>query len=167
MPINNHSTKTPFWQKKPMDKLTREEWESLCARCGRCCLNKVEYDDGEIHFTNVACRLLDLQSCACANYSQRKEWVPDCISLTWKTLRFYKYLPKECAYRLLAEGKELPHWHPLISNSPETVHDAGQSIRGKCVSESEAGDLENHIITWESPHIPRRRKSTQRRRQRI
>ena len=73
----------PFWQTKSLSEMSTEEWESLCDGCGRCCLNKLEdIDTGRIHYTNVACRLLDLKQCRCSQYTQRTELVPDCISLS-------------------------------------------------------------------------------------
>jgi len=42
----------------------------------------------------------------------------------------------------------LPWWHHLVSGSKETVHQAGASVRGRCVTESRAGPLDRHIVTW-------------------
>ena len=129
--------------------MTRQEWESLCDGCGRCCLLKLEdVDSGHIDFTNVACRLLDLGSCRCTRYSERKRFVPDCVVLTPGNIEQISWMPATCAYRLIAEGRELYWWHPLVSGSTETVHSAGVSVRGRAISEKRAGDLEDHIVEW-------------------
>ena len=134
-----------FWE-KPLAELDRGEWEALCDGCGKCCLHKLEdADTGEIHATNVACKLLDLHSGRCTNYRGRRAFVPDCVRLTAGTVDKLGWLPSTCAYRLRAEDKPLPDWHPLISGDPETVHRAGISIRGWTISEGDAGDLEFHL----------------------
>ncbi len=138
-----------FWETKPLDKLSGEEWESLCDGCGKCCLEKLEdADTGEISYTDVACRLLDLKTCRCTNYAERKRFVPDCERLTAQSLPGISWLPATCSYRLLAEGRGLPSWHPLVSGNSETVHRAGVSVRGRAVPEKMAGDLEDHIVDW-------------------
>jgi hypothetical protein len=143
------STAPPFWRVKPLTALTRDEWESLCDGCGKCCLHKLEdADTGDIHYTNVACRLLNPGTCRCDKYSTRKRFVPDCVSLTPEAAGSLSWLPSTCAYRLLAEGKALAWWHPLVSGDPNTVHQAGISVRGRCVPESRAGMLEDHIVKW-------------------
>ncbi len=146
---NAEPAEQPFWQVKPLGDMTSAEWESLCDGCGRCCLNKLENEDtGEIFHTDVACRLLDPETCRCASYEDRKRYVPDCQILTHQNLKRYPWLPSTCAYRLLAEGKSLYWWHPLISGDPDTVHAAGISVRGRIVSERETDDLENHVVSW-------------------
>lgn len=136
----------PYWE-KPLDQLTRAEWESLCDGCGKCCLHKVEdADTGEVHATNVACRLLDRHSGRCSSYRGRHAFVPDCIRLTSANVERLAWLPTTCAYRLRSEGKPLPDWHYLVSGSRETVHEAGKSVRGWTIGEDEAGPIEHHLI---------------------
>jgi len=138
-----------FWEQKSLNEMNNEEWESLCDGCGRCCLHKLENDaDHLIYYTEVACRLLDTEACRCVNYAERSREVVDCIQLTAATLPELDWLPSTCAYRLLAEGKPLPEWHPLRTGDPESVHQAGISVRGRCVDESKVEDLEDHIVMW-------------------
>lgn len=139
----------PFWKTKSMSEMTAEEWKSLCDGCGKCCVHKLEdWDTGEVSYTNVACRLLDLGSCRCSDYPNRKRFVPDCLILDVDTLAEMDWLPETCAYRLVAAGKDLAWWHPLVSGDPETVHQAGISVRGRVISERRAGDLTDHVVDW-------------------
>lgn len=140
-------TNKKFWEGKKLSELSREQWEALCDGCGRCCLHKVEDETtGRIYQTNLACRLLDLQTAQCSNYRHRRSHVPDCLQLRPDLVSKLYWLPKTCAYRLVDEGKPLPDWHYLVSGSRETVHEAGISIRGWAVNELDAGDIENHIL---------------------
>lgn len=121
----------PYWRTKTLEEMTPSEWEGVCDGCGRCCLIKlIDEDTDEIHFTRLACKLLDTGSCRCKDYENRKTKVPDCVKIDAKKVRSLRWLPKTCGYRLLAEGKELEWWHPLVSGSHETVHEAGISVRG-------------------------------------
>ena len=131
--------------------MSREEWESLCDGCAQCCVVKLEdEEDGSIHFTDVVCQLLDVRNCRCTDYARRSQRVPDCITLTPDNLDGLSWMPHSCAYRTLAEGRPLEWWHPLVSGTTDTVHEAGVSVRGKVVSETlvEDEDLEWHIIDW-------------------
>jgi uncharacterized protein len=141
----------PFWKSKPLASLSRAEWESLCDGCAKCCLNKLEdADTGQIHYTNVVCNLLDLDSCRCSDYANRSIRVPECVTLTAHNAGRLKWMPATCAYRLLAEGKELPAWHPLISGNPLSMLRAGQRVCGRVIHEKDADRLESHLITWVS-----------------
>jgi uncharacterized cysteine cluster protein YcgN (CxxCxxCC family) len=141
----------PFWDSKALDEMSFKEWESLCDGCGRCCLHKLEdIDTGLYFYTNVACRLLDAATCRCSNYLQRRTLVEDCVLLSPSNEAPYQWLPVSCAYRRIAEGKGLAWWHPLVSGNPETVHQAGISVRKRTVSEITVSEdtLEDHIISW-------------------
>lgn len=138
----------PFWRTKRLDQMRREEWESLCDGCGKCCVHKLEDDEtGELHPTNVACRLLDRRTGRCKDYRNRRAYVPECVRLTPAKITQLDWLPSTCAYLRLAEGHDLPDWHPLVTGDPESVHAAGQSVRGWTVSEDDVGDdLEDFVI---------------------
>jgi uncharacterized cysteine cluster protein YcgN (CxxCxxCC family) len=139
----------PFWRVKRLRDLSAAEWEALCDGCARCCLHKLEGPRGELHYTSVACRLLDLESCRCRCYAARGELVPGCLDLRRDLHGRWGWLPPTCAYRLLAEGQELPSWHPLVSGRCGSVHESGISVRSFAVSESQLapGDgLESLLI---------------------
>ncbi len=140
--------KKPFWQEKTLSQMSFPEWESLCDGCARCCLHKLEDEDsGEIFFTRVACRLLDIETCRCTRYADRCRLVTDCLDLRSGFTQFH-WLPSSCAYRLLAEGKDLPAWHPLISGDPGTVRGAGMMVNLFAISEDQAEDPAEYVIEW-------------------
>lgn len=133
-----------FWKKKTLEAMNRVEWEALCDGCARCCLYKLQDEDtGEVFYTNVVCRLLDLHTCRCSDYLNRSTLVPTCLTLDPSLARSLTWMPETCAYRLLAEGKDLPAWHPLVSNDPEAVHRAGISLRRQWLIEERYADMDN------------------------
>ena len=140
-----------FWEEKSLAELSHEEWESLCDGCGKCCLIKLENADSkEILYTDIACKLLDCETCRCMNYPKRKEIVPDCVILRPDNLEQLPWMPDTCAYRLIYEGKPLFDWHPLISGDSDSTHEAGVSVKGKVVKEGDVPQSEypNHIKDW-------------------
>jgi uncharacterized cysteine cluster protein YcgN (CxxCxxCC family) len=140
--------KQPFWENKKLHELNRSEWEALCDGCAQCCVHKLEDEDtGEIHYTCVACRMLDINTCRCTDYPNRHETVPDCAGLSPDQPEPFQWMPETCAYRLLHEDKPLPAWHPLITGNPATVHDHGASARKKLIPEFLADSaLEKYIV---------------------
>ena len=156
------SNNAPFWRVKTLDEMSTAEWESLCDGCARCCLVKLEDEDsGQIHYTDVGCKLLDGKSCRCRDYDHRQEQVSDCVKLTPKAVDELSWLPVTCAYRRLDEGRGLAWWHPLVSGRAESVIEAGVSVRGR-VFASEV-DLPQErwlerIVKW--PNRPPRAKKT-------
>ncbi|HYP58473.1 MAG TPA: YcgN family cysteine cluster protein [Beijerinckia sp.] len=151
----------PFWKRKPLEAMNAREWESLCDGCGRCCLVKLEDEDsGAIHFTDVACELFDAKTCRCADYAHRRRKVRDCVKLTPELVKSLTWLPPTCAYRLISEGRDLAWWHPLVSGSKTSVHEAGISARGRvAASETEVPleDYPDYIVSWpgKRPRVPK------------
>ena len=130
-----------FWKYKSLDEMTEAEWESLCDGCALCCMHKVEDEDtGEVFYTNLACRLLDLDTCRCTNYAARVREVTDCIDLAADKGAAFEWLPLSCAYRRVANGQELLDWHPLVSGDPDSVHKAGISMKGEMLSERDTDE---------------------------
>ncbi len=125
-----------FWAGKTLAELTSHQWELLCDGCGRCCLQKLKNPTtGKVHYTWVSCYLLDTETGRCSGYEHRHILVPDCLKLEPVNILKLRWLPKTCAYRRVAEGKDLPEWHPLITGDPESVHESGFSIRQRAISE--------------------------------
>jgi uncharacterized cysteine cluster protein YcgN (CxxCxxCC family) len=139
-----------FWEDVPLAKLDRAQWEALCDGCGKCCVHKLEDEEtGELHATNVACRLLDRRMGQCSDYRHRHAYVSECVRLNVNNVTSIEWLPSTCAYRLRAAGEQLPEWHYLVCGDREAVHAAGQSTRGWTISEDDAGDLEHHLVDRE------------------
>ena len=146
------ATDQPFWKTKTLAEMTQSEWESLCDGCAQCCLVRLEDEDtGELATTDVVCHLLDSGACRCTDYKNRAARVPDCLVLTPDLVGNLGWLPASCAYRVLSEGGDLAWWHPLVSGSAETVHEAGISVRGRVVSERDVPleELADHIAAIE------------------
>ena len=135
-----------FWKRKSLAEMSRDEWESLCDGCALCCLQKLEDEDtGEIFYTDIACRLLDTSTCRCTDYEHRAKLVSSCLVLTADQPETFAWLPSSCAYKRLANGKDLPEWHPLLTGDPQSVHDAGISAMGRVVSEN---DTTEYGVLW-------------------
>ena len=137
-----------FWEIKSLHEMTEKEWESLCDGCSMCCLEKIEYEEtGEVLFTCVACRHLDIVSCNCKEYKNRFIST-NCKKITAENIFDMKWLPDTCAYKILAEGRKLEWWHPLISGDKNTIHDAGISISNIAISGKyiHPDDLESYVI---------------------
>lgn len=141
-----------FWQTKTLAEMTPDEWEALCDGCGKCCLVKLEdAESGEVSYTDVACRYLDLHTCQCKQYTTRLKLVENCVSLTPQRINDATWLPSTCAYRLLAQGKSLPVWHRLIKGDNEAMVRAGESVSGRRVISEEyvhEDDMVDHIVKW-------------------
>jgi uncharacterized cysteine cluster protein YcgN (CxxCxxCC family) len=146
------SSTKPYWETKALNEMSPEEWEALCDGCAKCCLFKIEDEDtGEVEYTNIACRMLDLKTCRCKIYEHRFEVIKDCLSLTYEKLLEIDWLPESCAYRRIAEGRGLAWWHPLISGTQDTLRQAGVSV---CCQEvvgelqADLSKIEAYVIDW-------------------
>ena len=133
-----------FWKEKKLEEMNSDEWESLCDGCGLCCLIRLEDEDtGDIVQSNIACKYLDLETCRCTDYKNRKENVPDCWVIKPENIDQIYWMPDTCAYKLIYEGRELYDWHPLITGDNKSTHKAAISYIGEMVSEVDAdlGDV--------------------------
>lgn len=152
---SNPTLRPKFWENYPLDELSQAEWEALCDGCGACCLVKLEDEDtGEVEYTDVACQLLDCETGSCREYDNRRQLVPDCISLTVEILPYLTWLPASCAYKRLYQGKNLPSWHILLTQdktlSQTLMQQKNVSVAGRCVSEKYVceWEQEERVITW-------------------
>ncbi len=94
-------------------------------------------ETGAIIETAVACRFLDTNTARCVCYAERMARQPRCLNVRELTPEQYRWLPETCAYRLRAEGKPLPAWHPLIAGGRRAMKAAGVAMEGRCIPETE------------------------------
>ena len=138
-----------FWENIPLTQMSHDEWEALCDGCAKCCLLKLEDEDtGAIHYTNIACSLLDHQSCRCSNYANRKTIVEGCVILTPANIDdIAHWMPESCAYRRLHRGEKLPDWHPLLTGRANSAH-AAVGLKDRLIAEETVAeeDQEDYII---------------------
>ena len=140
-----------FWETKNLIDMNEIEWESLCDKCGKCCVIKLEdFDTQEVHYTNVSCKLLCEKTASCKDYKNRKSIVSDCIILSPDNLNDLKWMPETCAYKLLNEGKNLPYWHPLLSGNNKEIVNSGNSVKNRVTNENEIKikNLPDYIFNW-------------------
>ena len=140
-----------FWETKNLIDMNENEWESLCDKCGKCCVIKLEdFDTQQVHYTNVSCKLLCEKSASCKDYENRKSIVPDCIILSPDNLKDLKWMPETCAYKLLNEGKNLPYWHPLLSGNDKEIVNSGNSVKNRVTNENKIKfkNLPDYIFNW-------------------
>lgn len=149
------SNPKPFWKEKTLSEMNRDQWESLCDHCGKCCLLKLQDDEAtdeeeSVYYTNVVCNLFDKNDGHCTDYWNREERVPTCIRLTQDNLSDLEWMPPSCSYKRVMEGRGLAKWHHLITGDKNTIHEKNQSALGRVVFESEVDEenLEEHIVTW-------------------
>lgn len=150
------SNTEPFWQTKSLTEMNRDEWESLCDHCGKCCLIKLQDDEtntdeaGSVYYTNVVCDLFDKKDGHCTDYWNREERIPSCVRLTQDNLADLEWMPPSCTYRRVLEGRGVPKWHHLITGDKNTIHEKNKSVLGRVVFENDVNeeDLEEHIVTW-------------------
>ncbi len=139
-----------FWENVPLDQMTSQEWEALCDGCGKCCVLKLEDEDtGQVHYTNVSCRLFDAETRRCGNYALRRKLVRGCVILTPASLPdAADWMPASCAYRRLYYGQGLADWHPLVSGRADTVIQSGIAVSSALIPEYEVAeeDLEDYIL---------------------
>ncbi|MEP1446987.1 MAG: YcgN family cysteine cluster protein [Paraglaciecola sp.] len=154
-----------YWETTSLKQMSDKQWEDICDGCAKCCLHKFIDDENapqpattneinlgeKIHYTNIACNLLNTKTCSCTQYSQRTKLVPECVKLTKSNLQDIFFMPPSCSYRRLYEGRGLPSWHPLLNkNKKSAMHKAGMSVRGKTVSDKDVDleEFEDFIALW-------------------
>lgn len=144
-----------FWETKHLSEMTKDEWESLCDGCAQCCRLKFKTRNAQqFVITPIVCKLLDLHTCQCQSYKDRHELVPDCVEISPNNINLLYWLPDTCAYRLIAEGKPLYDWHPLISGGTQEMRRLGISVADQVLSENDVhpDDLAVQSVKWVDDH---------------
>lgn len=153
---HKHKDIPPFWVTKSLLEMSRNEWESLCDHCGKCCLIKLQDSDDtqdeaqSVYYTNIVCNLFDMKTGHCTDYWNRETLVPSCLRLTQDNLEQIEWLPPSCAYRRIMEGRGLADWHHLVSGDQNSIHATDNSVLEKVVFEKDTNEeeLEEHIVEW-------------------
>ena len=148
---SDDSTVVPFWQAKKLAEMSTQEWESLCDGCAQCCQLKFKTaNERKYVLTPVVCKLLDLDTRRCGSYKSRHRVVPDCVRISADNIESLYWLPDTCAYKLVAEGKPLYDWHPLIAGDSHKMEELGISVTNRVLSERDIhpDDLAVQVVKW-------------------
>ncbi len=140
-----------FWENKSLAEFTPAEWESICCRCGKCCLIKLQDEDSDdVWYTDLVCHYFNQADCSCSCYDERCKLVPECLKLDIHNVDKIQWMPRSCAYRFLYTTGTLPDWHPLVTGKPLS---AEHSVKNRCTSELlvKEEDWEDHILEDEEP----------------
>jgi uncharacterized cysteine cluster protein YcgN (CxxCxxCC family) len=150
--MKNEIKQNHWWENTKLADMSREQWESLCDHCGKCCLIKLEdEEDGQVYYTDVICDLFQDENCHCGDYWNRETRVPTCIRLTQDNLEQINWMPPSCAYRRIQDQQGLPEWHHLITGDKNVIHSVGCSVKGKTIFEKQIHneyEFEEHIVEW-------------------
>ena len=146
------SASSNFWETKALQEMSRDEWESLCDGCAKCCLTQLQdVDTEQLVFTDVACNLLNDSNCRCSDYKNRSVRVPSCLTMDQDNVeQVAEFAPPTCAYRLLVEAKPLPEWHHLVCGDKNAVHESGNSVRNRVRFERDIDeqDIQEYVVDW-------------------
>jgi len=146
------NSKARYWETKSLFEMTREEWESICDGCAKCCLTQLQDEETEqLVFTNIACDLLNDDTCLCTDYDNRSQTVPSCVTMDAGNVeQAAEFAPPTCAYRLLIQGEKLPSWHHLNSGDKDSVHRLNKSVKGRVVFQRDVDEdsYEEHVVEW-------------------
>ena len=145
-------TETPFWVEKTLFDMSHDEWESICDGCAKCCLTQLEDEETNLLvFTDVACDLLDGETCQCTDYQNRSTKVPSCITMNRDNVHeVAEFAPPTCSYRLLLTDQPLPEWHHLVTGDRSVIHEQEKSVKGKVrfASEIDPEDIQDYVVDW-------------------
>lgn len=77
----------------------RDDWDSLCNCCGKCCYSRTVKPDGElvIHY-DKPCEFLDTETNLCKVFDERFHKCNHCGKVTLFTALLNPTLPKDCTY---------------------------------------------------------------------
>lgn len=84
----------------------------------------------------------------CQVYANRHQKVPQCVALSAHQPHF-REMPQTCAYRCVAEGRDIPDWHPLKTGESTQTHPDAVNVRDWPVLSEDWVDLDEamqHII---------------------
>src|SRR4051794_1478248 len=143
--------RTPVWEGKKLAGMGEAGGEWLCDGCGEGWVAKTEGGDNRRRPPPRRGRKpRALERWCGGHYEKRHRFVPACVRVRPETVASLM-LPASCAYRVLAEGRELAPWHPLLSGTSDSVHEARVSVRGWAISERvvREEDYEDFVIASE------------------
>lgn len=100
--MNNNLTPEQLKKVEELKQMSPQQWETVCKKCGVCCLVKMQIGAGksmDTYYTNICCDAFNPVTRQCTMYNNRlSREKKDCKKVDINVILEGKLVPRTCGY---------------------------------------------------------------------